>query len=105
MISFTQMERGPFQCCRLGYKLGEKFTGKGLMTESLEKAISFVFNEKLFHRIEANYMTDNFASAAVLKRAGFTVEGIAKNYLFINNDWRDHTLTSLTNNAWNNFTS
>lgn len=105
MINFTQLERGPFQCCRLGYKLGEKFTGKGLMTESLKQAIDYMFHVLLFHRIEANYMTDNHASAAVLKRAGFVIEGNAKSYLFINNKWQDHTLTSLTNDSWNNITS
>ena len=49
----------------------------------------------------ANYMPDNLRSAALLKRLGFEVEGLAKNYLYINGQWRDHVLTSLTNADWN----
>jgi [ribosomal protein S5]-alanine N-acetyltransferase len=99
-ISFTQMERGPFQCCKLGYKLGEKFTGKGLMTNSLKLSIEYIFDELNFHRIEASYVTTNTASANVLQRLDFTVDGTANNYLMIGGVWRDHILTSLTNNNW-----
>ncbi len=35
--------------------------------------------------------------AAVLARLGFRVEGLAKDYLFIDGAWRDHQLTALTN--------
>jgi [ribosomal protein S5]-alanine N-acetyltransferase len=100
MISFTGMERGPFHACRLGYKLAEKFTGKGIMTKSLNYAIGFLFEELNFHRIEANYIPENIPSANVLERCGFSIEGKAKDYLFIKDAWKDHVLTSLTNDNW-----
>jgi ribosomal-protein-alanine N-acetyltransferase len=31
-----------------------------------------------------------------LQRLGFRVEGLARNYLYINGAWRDHVLTALT---------
>ena len=105
MISFTGMERGPFQSCRLGYKLGERFTGKGIMTNSLKNSIEYLFNELNFHRIEASYLRENAPSRKVLERSGFVTEGIAKDYLFINGKWRDHTLTSLINKNWKDFSS
>ena len=32
-----------------------------------------------------------------LKKIGFTVEGYARDYLFLNGKWQDHVLTSLIN--------
>ena len=101
-INFTQLEEGPFQCCRLGYKLSKESTGQGIMTEALKLCIDFIFEELNFHRIEANYLVDNKKSAGVLSRCGFVEEGLAKKYLYINEDWQDHILTSLTNLNWKN---
>lgn len=100
MANFTNFERGPFQCCRLGYKIGERFQGHGYMSEALECAIKYLFSELSFHRIEANYITSNKRSGAVLKRLGFVEHGVAKDYLLIAGKWQDHVLTSLTNHDW-----
>ena len=99
-INFTGFERGPFQACRLGYKLDFRFEGRGYMSESLRPALKFMFEELNFHRIEANYIPENFRSGRLLERLGFQKEGFAKNYLKINGKWQDHFLTSLTNPNW-----
>lgn len=49
----------------------------------------------------ANYVPTNERSGRLLRRLGFTVEGYARDYLFIDGAWRDHVLTSLTNPAVN----
>ncbi|HTA37744.1 MAG TPA: GNAT family N-acetyltransferase [Candidatus Acidoferrales bacterium] len=95
--NFTNVIRGIFQACFLGYKLDERSQGQGYMTEALGAAIDYLFSEQRLHRIQANYMPHNQKSAAVLRRLGFTVEGTARNYLFIGGQWRDHVLTSLVN--------
>ncbi len=99
-VSFSQMFRGPFHACYLGYAIGGRHEGKGLMTEALEAAVRYVFDELNFHRIMANHLPENERSARVLKRLGFVVEGEAKDYLFINGEWRDHMLNALTNAKW-----
>lgn len=101
--NFTQIFRGPFHACYLGYGLAEREQGKGLMTEALRVAIAYVFSELNLHRIMANYMPRNERSGHVLKRLGFTIEGYAKNYLQVNGRWEDHVLTSLTNDRWQSF--
>ncbi|MEK7690001.1 MAG: GNAT family N-acetyltransferase, partial [Bdellovibrionota bacterium] len=101
-IGFSQMFRGPFHACYLGYALGGASEGKGYITEALEASIRYVFEELNFHRIMANHLLDNERSAKVLRRLGFAVEGTALNYLFINGQWRDHVLNSLTNPNWKN---
>jgi len=50
--------------------------------------------------VMANFMPHNTRSNAVLRRLGFIVEGYARDYLFVNGTWRDHVLTSLTNQDW-----
>jgi ribosomal-protein-alanine N-acetyltransferase len=95
--NFSEVVRGLFQACYLGYALAETAQGKGVMTEALEGAIKYMWGTVKLHRIMANYMPHNERSAKVLQRLGFVTEGSAKNYLFINGQWRDHVLTSLTN--------
>ena len=70
------------------------------MTAALQATIEYMFNELNIHRIMANYMPHNNASARVLEKLGFVIEGQARDYLRINGQWRDHILTSLTNHNW-----
>ena len=43
-----------------------------------------------------NHLPTNVASAQLLRRLGFTVDGYARDYLYIDGAWRDHVLTSIT---------
>ncbi len=96
-VSFSQISRGAFQAAFLGYKIARDHEGKGLMREALRAAIGYLFNDRRLHRIHANYIPENVRSGKLLAHLGFTIEGYAKDYLFINGAWRDHMLTSLTN--------
>jgi len=93
--SFSNIVRGPFQACYLGYSLAESEQGKGLMTEALKCGIDYMHKEQNVDRIMANYMPRNKASEAVLNRLKFAKEGIAKKYLKIADKWEDHILTAL----------
>jgi ribosomal-protein-alanine N-acetyltransferase len=95
--NFTNIIRGPFQACFLGYRLDRRAVGQGLMYEALRAAIAYAFDDLRLHRIMANYMPVNERSGRLLRRLGFVVEGYAHDYLFIAGDWRDHILTALTN--------
>lgn len=99
-IGFSQIFRGPFQSCILGYQIDAACEGKGLMREALAAAIDYMFEVKALHRIQANHLPENERSAALLRRLGFVREGLAKDYLFIANAWRDHVLNALTNPAF-----
>ncbi|WP_068470942.1 GNAT family N-acetyltransferase [Candidatus Protochlamydia phocaeensis] len=97
---FTQIFRGAFQACYLGYKLDQHFQGQGLMFEALRASIGYVFTTLNLHRIMANYIPSNTRSAKLLDRLHFVIEGYAKNYLLIDGCWQDHVLASLTNVNW-----
>jgi ribosomal-protein-alanine N-acetyltransferase len=99
-VNFSYFLRGIAQSCILGYSLAYSEQGQGYMTEALEVAIAYVFEELNFHRVIAAYMPHNRQSGNVLKRLGFKVEGYAYDYLMIQNAWQDHILTSLINENW-----
>lgn len=99
-VNYTQIARGPFQSCMLGYAIDQAYEGRGLMREALEATIEHVFSVLRLHRIQANYVPDNERSGGLLARLGFVREGLARNYLFINGAWRDHVLTARLNPAF-----
>lgn len=100
MCNFTQIFRGAFQACYVGYKIDQAYEGLGMMHEALERAIRYIFEELQLHRIMANYMPINLRSAKLLNRLGFAFEGYAKHYLQINGQWEDHVLTALSLEEW-----
>ena len=101
-VHFSNIVRGAFQNCNLGYALDQALEGQALMAEALRCAIAEMFSARVnLHRIQAAYRPENKRSAAVLSRLSFRPEGLAKDYLFIDGAWRDHQLTALTNPAFN----
>lgn len=98
-VTISNIVYGPFLSCFLGYKLGEKFTGNGYMSEAIKLVIDICFNEYKLHRIEANVMPRNLKSSNVLKRLNFKNEGLSHDYLKINGKWEDHNHYVILNNS------
>ena len=98
--NYTNIVRGPFLACHLGYQIASSHEGGGLMSEALRATNAFMFATLRLHRIMANYRPENERSGKLLERLGFAQEGLAKDYLFIDGAWRDHILTSLVNPAF-----
>lgn len=95
--NYTNVVRGPFLACHLGYQIARAHEGQGLMAETLRTTNAFIFSALRLHRIMANYRPENERSGRLLERLGFVREGLAKDYLYIDGAWRDHILTALTN--------
>lgn len=89
-ICFSNIVRGVFLSCFLGYKLDNHEINKGYMTEAIQKGIDIMFNEFGLHRIEANIMPKNIRSLRVVEKLRFYNEGLAYKYLNINGKWEDH---------------
>lgn len=60
----------------LGYWLAEPFWGKGIMTNAVKVLSEYAFEELGIHRIFAEPYTTNIASARVLEKSGFVLEGV-----------------------------
>jgi ribosomal-protein-alanine N-acetyltransferase len=99
-ISLSQIMRGPFQACFLGYRIDASYEGHGYVSEALGAVVKYAFEVLNLHRIMANYAPTNVRSGRLLRRAGFVVEGYARDYLYLNGSWQDHILTSMLNPRW-----
>lgn len=89
-VALTQIVRGSFLSCFLGYKLDEYECNKGYMREAIEEIIKIAFDELGLHRIEGNVMPKNEKSKKLLSKLGFSYEGRSPKYLKINGQWEDH---------------
>ena len=95
--NYTNIVRGAFHACHLGYQIGREHEGRGLMAEALRATNAFMFEVVALHRVMANFRPENDRSRRLLARLGFVEEGFARDYLYIDGAWRDHVLTSLVN--------
>lgn len=98
VCNFTNLMRGMFQACYLGFSVAEAHQGKGLMRECLLPCMHYMFSQKQLHRIMANHLPENARSAKLLHDLGFEREGYAKAYLKIAGKWQDHILRAKVNN-------
>ena len=94
VCNLSNVVRGVFQACNLGYSISADREGLGLAREFVGAVVDLAFGELELHRIMANYKPDNERSGKLLAALGFEKEGLARDYLFINGAWRDHVLTS-----------
>ncbi len=91
-LNMTQFQKGVIQSCVLGYWIGEAFQRQGYMTRAVTLACDYAFHTHGLHRVEAACLMDNTASIRLLRKTGFYFEGLAREYLKINNQWQDHFL-------------
>ncbi len=62
----------------LGYWLGESYWGRGIATAAVRAMVQHAFSELGLHRVSARIFADNAASRRVLEKAGFALEGAAR---------------------------
>lgn len=102
-MTLSNIRRRAAQNVTLGYWMGEKYAGKGIMTRAVALILPFVFDTLNLHRIEAACLPDNEPSRRVLTHNGFQEIGIAESYLQINGEWRDHVLFGLARERYESF--
>jgi ribosomal-protein-alanine N-acetyltransferase len=94
-ITISNVRRRAAQFCNLGYWMGQRYAGQGVMTEAVSVCVPYVFDTLELHRIHASFLPGNRASRRVLEKNGFVEEGFAEKYLQINGRWEDHVLFGL----------
>ena len=58
--------------CEIGYVLGKKYWGHGIMTEALKAVLDFCFTQAGFQKVRARYVSLNPASGRVMEKAGMS---------------------------------
>ena len=67
--------------CEIGYCLGSKWWGRGIMTEALKAVIGYLFENVGFECICACHDPENPASGRVMEKAGMKYEGTLRSRL------------------------
>lgn len=96
-ITLGNIRRGVSQSGQIGYWLGERHAGKGLMSDALAAIVPHAFSKLGLHRLEAACIPGNRRSERVLEKAGFAREGLMRSYLKIGGRWQDHHLYARIN--------
>ncbi|MEM9716452.1 MAG: GNAT family protein [Pseudomonadota bacterium] len=91
-VTLDNIRSGPNKSAEIGYWLGHAYQRQGYMSEALDAAVHYAFEQKDLSRIEAACLPDNMASRNLLEKSGFKYEGVAKAYLEINGYWQDHVV-------------
>jgi [ribosomal protein S5]-alanine N-acetyltransferase len=94
-VNISNVRRGIAQTASIGYWIGAPYAGRGLMTDAVRAVTHFAFATLRLNRLEAACLPSNAASARVLAKAGFRLEGRARRYLKIEGRWQDHDLYAL----------
>ncbi len=66
----------------IGYELHSDYWRQGIMSEATQAVLQFCFEGLGLHRVEADVVEGNAASAALLKKLGFTLEGVWRDRVF-----------------------
>ncbi len=72
----------PNEQAELGYWLAKGYWGQGIVTAAVQSLCKFAFDEYKLRKIFAKVFTSNPASARVLEKVGFTLEGTLRSHFF-----------------------
>ena len=66
---------GRAQSAHVGYCIGKKWWHQGIMSETLQTVMDFLFDEVGYHRVEAMHDSNNPNSGKVMAKCGMKYEG------------------------------
>lgn len=84
----------------IGYELDPEFWGNGYATEAAQALVNHGFQELGLERISSWCIADNIASARVMERLGFRLEGVLRRNEFFKERWWDTLLYALLRDEW-----
>ncbi|WP_062221986.1 MULTISPECIES: GNAT family N-acetyltransferase [unclassified Aureimonas] len=99
-LTLGRIQRGVAQSATLGYWMGERHAGRGIMSRAVRTICIFAFEIEGLHRVEAACVPRNGRSIGLLESCGFRREGHLRQYLKIAGVWEDHLLYSLLAEDW-----
>ncbi|MDX3066440.1 GNAT family protein [Streptomyces sp. ND04-05B] len=100
VIGFARIGLSGVQAGKLGYAIAAKEWGRGYATDAARALVRYGFKELGLHRVTAAIGPDNVASIAVVQQLGFTREGVLRDHVFTNGQWRDSVLFSVLAHEW-----
>lgn len=84
----------------IGYFLGERFQGRGIMITSCRTLVNYGFHKLNLHKIVIRCATENMKSRRIPEKLGFTVEGTLREEELLTKGYVDHHYYGITRNEW-----
>ena len=89
-----------YRSASLGYCLDDAAWGHGYATEAARALLQWGFDTLDLNRVQAETDTRNAASARVLEKLGFVLEGTLREDCFVNGDVSDSWVFGLLRREW-----
>ncbi len=80
LCDYVQLDTKNY-CGEIGYLLNRLYWGKGYMVEACQEVIKLGFERFNLKRVQISHDVNNYQSQRVIKKLGFTFEGIKRNGL------------------------
>jgi ribosomal-protein-alanine N-acetyltransferase len=88
-------------CADVSYFIGDRSSWKkGVATEAVALATRIGFERLHLHRIQAGVYSGNVASARVLEKCGYKLEGRLRSRLRSADAWEDHLWYGIVRDEW-----
>ncbi len=84
----------------IGYMLGKKWNGKGIMTKSCKAIVNYAFEKLNLNRVSIRCATKNVKSRAIPEKLGFKLEGIIEQNEWLYNHFVDHAHYGMLKENW-----
>lgn len=84
----------------IGYWIGEKFQGKGIVTKSCIAIIEYCFHHLDLNRLEIKCAVKNYKSQAIAEKLHFTKEGVLREAELLHTEFIDLFSYSLLKKEW-----
>jgi ribosomal-protein-serine acetyltransferase len=84
----------------IGYWLGAGAQGRGIMTEALRAMVGHALEVWRLNRVEVRASVENARSRAVIERAGFRFEGVARQAFRLADGYHDDAVYSMLKSEW-----
>lgn len=100
VITLMNVERGASQSATVGYWLAQPYVGLGIARAALSEVVDFCFLELALHRLDVYVRPENAASLKLVESLPFLPEGVRRNYLYVDGNWRDHQVFTTFKEVW-----
>ena len=84
----------------IGYWIAPDHHRQGYGTDATERVVAYGFDQLGLHKIEARVFAFNEPSRRLLESVGFTREGVHRDRIFVDGDYRDTYWYGLLEDEW-----
>lgn len=99
VIGYHKIDRSN-KSTTIGYWLGEKYVGKGIMTKACRVLVDYALVDLNLNRVEIRCAEKNHKSRAIPERLGFTKEGVIREAEWLYDHYVNHIVYGMLAKEW-----